>query len=390
MRKKILIVEDDQTFANVYRNKLVHEGFEAEATYDGEKGLALLRSYEPDAVLLDLMLPKVSGLDFIKQIRSEARFANVPIIVFTNTYLTSMVQDAWKAGATKCLTKASCTPSQVISALRNALNGVAAKAAAAATAAPEPEPIEIPTDPDVDFQLSLRKSFIESLPAATNTIRTLLQGMIKAEHEAIRLKQIAELHRRMNALTGNAAVAGMSRIAQMADALSALLKELHEKPKNINTSTIRTVTSAIDFLAVLFDHANDPEKEGPAPKILVVDDEAISLRAVSYALEKAKLKSLNVDDTVHALELLAARPFDLVLLDIGMPSMSGFELCSKLRGLPAHKTTPVIFVTSLNDLENRANSMMSGGNDFIAKPFLFIELTVKALIYVLRGQLSRK
>src|SRR5437899_390404 len=109
MRKKILIVEDDQAFANVYRNKLVHEGFEAEAIYDGEKGLALLGSYEPDAVLLDLMLPKVSGLDVIKQIRAQPRFANMPIIVFTNTYLTSMVQDAWKAGATKCLTKASCT-----------------------------------------------------------------------------------------------------------------------------------------------------------------------------------------------------------------------------------------------------------------------------------------
>src|ERR1043166_4678489 len=104
MRKKILIVEDDQTFANVYRNKLIHEGFECEATYDGEKGLALLRSYEPDAVLLDLMLPKVPGVEFIRQIRSESRFADLPIVVFTNTYLTSMVQEAWKAGATKCLT----------------------------------------------------------------------------------------------------------------------------------------------------------------------------------------------------------------------------------------------------------------------------------------------
>jgi DNA-binding response OmpR family regulator len=71
-----------------------------------------------------------------------------------------------------------------------------------------------------------------------------------------------------------------------------------------------------------------------------------------------------------------------------MPGMNGFELCSKLRGFSTNKTTPVIFVTSLNDLENRANSMMSGGNDFIAKPFLFIELTVKALMYVLRGQLA--
>ena len=70
-----------------------------------------------------------------------------------------------------------------------------------------------------------------------------------------------------------------------------------------------------------------------------------------------------------------------------MPEMSGYELCAKLRALPHLKKTPVVFVTSLNDFENRTNSMMAGGNDFIAKPFLFIELTVKALIYVMRARL---
>jgi DNA-binding response OmpR family regulator len=52
-----------------------------------------------------------------------------------------------------------------------------------------------------------------------------------------------------------------------------------------------------------------------------------------------------------------------------------------------HKKTPVIFVTGLNAFENRAHSMMSGGNDLIAKPFLFIELAVKALVFMLRERL---
>jgi DNA-binding response OmpR family regulator len=64
-------------------------------------------------------------------------------------------------------------------------------------------------------------------------------------------------------------------------------------------------------------------------------------------------------------------------------------LCSRLRTLPSYAKTPVVFVTGLNDLESRANSTMSGGNDFIAKPFLFIELTVKALIHVLRSRLAQ-
>jgi DNA-binding response OmpR family regulator len=68
--------------------------------------------------------------------------------------------------------------------------------------------------------------------------------------------------------------------------------------------------------------------------------------------------------------------------------MNGYELCSKLRTLPAHGKTPVVFVTGLNDLESRANSMMSGGTDFIAKPFLFMELAVKALVHALRGRVA--
>jgi DNA-binding response OmpR family regulator len=69
-----------------------------------------------------------------------------------------------------------------------------------------------------------------------------------------------------------------------------------------------------------------------------------------------------------------------------MPGMTGFELCTKLRALPQHKKTPVLFVTCMTDLESRAKSSLSGGNEFIAKPFLLIELTVKALTYILRKQ----
>jgi len=130
------------------------------------------------------------------------------------------------------------------------------------------------------------------------------------------------------------------------------------------------------------------QQEYPPAQVLVVDDEAISRRAVTYALEKAKLKAVSVEDPEVAFQLLTQKPFDMVFLDVDMPRMNGFELCAKLRNLPAHKKTPVVFVTGLNDLESRANSMVSGGNDFIAKPFLFIELAVKALVFVMRARVA--
>ena len=145
----------------------------------------------------------------------------------------------------------------------------------------------------------------------------------------------------------------------------------------------------MDFLGLLFERSTQPDKqEMPPTNILVVDDEAISRRAIVYALEKAQLQSINVEDPNAAFKLLSENPFDLVFLDVDMPGMTGYELCTKLRTLPAHKKTPVVFVTVLSDFDNRTSSMMAGGNDFIAKPFLFIELTVKALIHVLRGKLQ--
>jgi PleD family two-component response regulator len=196
------------------------------------------------------------------------------------------------------------------------------------------------------------------------------------------------MYKRIHGITSNAGITGLHELAQMSDALEALLKELHQKPKNINASTLRTVASAVDFLGSLATRTSDPARNSTPPRILVVDDEAISRRAVTYALERAKLKPTAVDTPQAAYDLLIAGKFDLIFLDVDMPGMNGFELCSKLRMLPTHKATPVVFVTSLNDLESRANSTMSGGNDFIAKPFLFLELTVKALVYLLRARLA--
>jgi len=402
--KKILIVEDDQIVANIYRNKFSVEGFQVEIALDGVAGMEMIRAFRPDAVILDLMLPKLSGVEMMKQIRSEPDCQHLPVVVFSNTYLTNMVQDAWKAGATKCLSKANCTPKQVITVVKNALslNGTTETAtavpakpkpqgqAAGSGALPAAEAVAPPDSPnsgagDVEFQAGLRQSFVDGLPDSLASLRALLQTLFKAEGEPARLKQSNELYRRVHALTGSAGIVGMAQIAQMTDALEALLKEIYDKPRNLNSSTMRTIASAIDFLGVLFKPDALPDLQNPVPaNVLVVDDEAISRRAVTYALDKAKLKSVSVEDPAAAYELLAKNQFDLVFLDVDMPGMNGFELCTKLRTLPAYKQTPVVFVTSLTDFESRANSTMSGGNDFIAKPFLFMELAVKALIHVLR------
>ena len=392
--KRILIIEDDQIVANVYRNKLAVEGYRTDTAPDGETGLKTMRTFKPDLIILDLMLPGMSGIDVIKQLRSEAEFSKIPVIVFSNNYLTNMIQEAWKAGASKCISKSQCSPKEVVEMVRHTIgdSGTMPTGSRAVVGShPPAKVIELSSETDSAFQADLRGTFIDSLPATLVTLRGSLQSLIKADNEMTRLKEIYDLYRKIHALNGNAGIAGLVQIAHMSAALEALLKEIYEKPKNINPSTLRTVAAAVDFLGFLFERGTLPEtQEAPAANILVVDDEAISRRAIIYALEKAHLQSINVEAPETALKLLNESHFDLVFLDVDMPGMTGFELCSKLRGMPSHKKTPVVFVTSLSDFDNRTSSTMAGGNDFIAKPFLFIELTVKALIHVLRGKLSAR
>jgi DNA-binding response OmpR family regulator len=389
--KKILIIEDDKVVANVYRNKLTVEGYLAETAPDGETGLKLLRTFRPQIVILDLMLPGISGVDVIKEIRKDIEFSKTPTVVFTNTYLTNLVQEAWRAGANKCLAKSSCTPKDIIDVVRGLIghSGSMVSQTQTATSGGSLDKFIRPASAsDAEFQADLRTTFIDNLPSILYSLRSVMQALVKADNEIARLKQVRELYRLVHALNGNAGVAGMVQIAHMASAYEALLKEVHEKPKNITASSVRTIAATVDFLGLLFEKTTLPEKqELPPSKILVVDDEAISRRAIVYALEKARLKSINVEDSAQALQLMDDNDFDLVFLDVDMPGLSGFELCTRLRQIPKHKKTPVIFVTSLNDFDSRTSSTMAGGNDFIAKPFLFIELTVKALTHVMRGKI---
>lgn len=395
---RILIIEDDPLVANIYRNKLTVEGFQVEVAHDGEAGLKSIQSLRPDVVLLDLMLPKLTGVEILRAMRATPELSATPAIVFSSTYLTGMVQEAWKAGASKCLSKADCSPKVVIDAVRSLLKPVAPDAPPAppvpVAGLPRrmeilPPAIQRGSSPDAEFQADLRREFLETLPVTIAALRSQMQMLVKADAVVVRTQHLHELWRRMHALTGNSGLAEMVLPAHMSDALEVLLKDLYEKPANITASTLRTIALGIDSLGYLAQHGTLPEHQTiPPPNILVVDDEAISRRAITYSLEKAKLKSVGVEDPQTALTLLSENTFDLVFLDVDMPGMDGFELCTRLRNMPAHRKTPVIFVTSLNDFESRTSSTISGGNDFIAKPFLFIELAVKALIFVLRGKIE--
>ena len=178
--KKILIIEDDQIVANIYRNKLAVEGYQVEVTLDGESGLKLMRTFRPDAIVLDLMLPQMSGVEVIREIRSETEFSKLPVIVFSNTYLTNLVQEAWKAGASKCVSKINCPPKDLLDLLRHTIGG--GDAATPSREQPAAKPAVISSsEADAAFQTELRQTFVASLPGMLGNLRASLQNLIKSD-----------------------------------------------------------------------------------------------------------------------------------------------------------------------------------------------------------------
>ncbi|MDB6039541.1 MAG: Response regulator receiver protein [Verrucomicrobiales bacterium] len=401
--KKILIVEDDAIVANIYRNKLQNEGFDVDVASDGQSAIAQVKKAPPDLVLLDLGLPKVNGVEVLKAIRAHPPTSALPVVVLSNSYVTAMVQAAWKAGANKCLSKASTTPLVLAEVVQRLFAAPAAATlvplapgVAVAPAAPnfESPPArssggsEFSTPASVSsdalFQSHVRMALLSSAPGFMDDLRKRLK-VLALGGELQSSADLFDFYSAVHALTGHAGTAGFTAIANLCAALEALLKELHEKPKKIGPSPLRTIAQAIDLLARLFEREHQPHtEEGLAPLVFVVDDDIIARRTLCSALDKAQLRSISVDDPGLAFKLLEENNCDLIFSDVEMPGMSGFEFCAKVRALPKHKTTPLVFVTSMSDFESRAHSALSGGTDLIAKPFLLVELAVKALTYLLR------
>ena len=122
-------------------------------------------------------------------------------------------------------------------------------------------------------------------------------------------------------------------------------------------------------------------------RTLLVDDEPLARERLRNFLAREPGVEL-AGECAHGAEAVerirAVRP-DLVFLDVQMPGMNGFEVLEQLGDdLPP----AVVFVTALNSFESRANSSVSGGNEFIGKPFLFIELGVKALVQIWRTRIT--
>jgi CheY-like chemotaxis protein len=120
-----------------------------------------------------------------------------------------------------------------------------------------------------------------------------------------------------------------------------------------------------------------PDQEGAGCKIMLVDDTPANLKLLEDILQKQQYEVSSFPRGRLALSAIHQEPPDLILLDVNMPEMNGYELCEELKSTPGLSDIPVIFISAMNAIEDKVKGFRSGGADYISKPFQIEEVQAR-------------
>lgn len=118
---KIAIIEDDTVINQMYRMKFEADGFEVQLADNGKRGVAMVESFQPDVILLDLQMPEMGGAEALAEIRSHDWGKTIPVIILTNLGEEEAPKTLRTLGIHSYIVKADLTPSQVVSRAKEAL-----------------------------------------------------------------------------------------------------------------------------------------------------------------------------------------------------------------------------------------------------------------------------
>lgn len=122
MNKKVLLIDDDSFIRGIYRERLVADGFIVDEADNGRDGLEKINSKKYDFILLDMVMFDMTGVDVLKKIRSNDKFANLPVIVLSALGQEADIKEALDAGANEYIVKDKTTPRELVDILKKLIN----------------------------------------------------------------------------------------------------------------------------------------------------------------------------------------------------------------------------------------------------------------------------
>lgn len=432
---KLLLVEDNETNRDMLSRRLLRKGYEIAIAVNGAEGVSKALSEQPDVILMDINLPILDGWEATRQIKANSRTQTIPVIALTAHAMEGdreqMLASGFDEYDTKpvdltrllekielLLSKAQpkpssvavdslqdsrvqrallshlrhelCTPMNAIigysemlmeelkgeqnSSLANDLQKIYTcgnQLLSIATVILDPSQLEVSQlNRDINsFGATIRLELLTPLSTVIGYCELLIE-----EAPAELVADLDRIHAAARRLLGMVTdIVNLSR--QQLQVIDA--KRL-ESPDLLlsNASTSTLAKHAATTLRALGSAQTD-DKTAQSGQILIVDDNETNRDLLSRQLERQGYTVAIAADGLEGLHLLQTQPFDLILLDLIMPEMNGFEVLERLKTDDNLYHIPVIMISSLDEIDSVVQCIEMGAEDYLSKPFKPVLLRAK-------------
>jgi diguanylate cyclase (GGDEF)-like protein len=250
---------------------------------------------------------------------------------------------------------------------------------------------------------ALKLIFLKELDAGYRRARAAYEELLRAPRNGAALKEVEGFFHR---IAGTAQSVDLSVLGHLASVCEDLVKLAQRGALQGPEELVRLLGDGLSAVAATLESHASAGAERPTlnlldgmagllqphvsgdervlSKILVVDDDPYSAGLIDNVLRNAGFISSYCCSPDEALRTIQAELPDLIILDVVMPGMDGFDLCRRVRAQPALQSTPIIFVTRKGDVEQRVQGLEVGGNDYISKPFEPLELVARVRSHLQR------
>jgi CheY-like chemotaxis protein len=439
---RILAVDDDPISGAALLIALKETFEQPELSPDAEGALAKARQQRYDLITLDVMMPKMDGFEACARIRETLPNRYTPILFITELKDFESRTRLLATGGNEVMGKPFLPHEMTVKALtlilrarlRNgspvleAIGGTLTHSTPAvdwpslkpspASGAPAPQPdpprkssgldqagpasidllpppaFEVSGSDTVDSPKAARQpseTFLAYLSNALAEMKQRVAELQALDGPAEREETAERLHLGFQALSRPLSAPDLRPAFEVCRSLEGLFNKLVANPRTLADSSVGTILAGMELLQDLCTRQVRADlAENPPIRFLVVDDEPLARRALTGALQMAFPRPASVETGEAALALALEQEFDLIFMDVCMPGMDGFTACSRIHDTPHNLSTPVVFVTSHSDPEFRSRAVTCGGHDYVVKPFVFIEIGLKALTIALRSRIQKE
>ena len=367
----ILIVEDDYTFADIVGMVIHNMGMKVLHAATAEQGLSLVQQFRISGIVLDLVLPDMNGLDFMRRLKSYKDLRHIPVQIISGHEKNP---ELMRMGALDFLQK-PVDQDQIQEAIQGILNFS------------EKNPKDLLIVEDDEGHRNALIELIQSHDVRINGVETeaeatteLQKGIYDAVIIDLGLKSGSGMNICKFVKENQIKVPIIVYTGKQLSADEE--KELKRFADRIIIKTVHSENRLLDEL-MLFLHQTRrdiPDKSEAVPDlsmkhkrltgkiVLVVDDDIKNVFVLSTALEEHGAKVVDAQNGKVALQLLEEKSVDLVLMDIMMPVMDGYTAIRKIRENGHLKKLPVIALTAKALKEDREKCIAAGADDYLAKP----------------------